>query len=56
MTDYPISEKLFEKYMYFIIKNIDYEENKVILEILLVLTEKLPQNIIDHYVLFTNLF
>ena len=53
LTSYPISEKLFEKYIYFLVKNLEYQdygESPIILDILKILIEQLPQAIIDHYV------
>ena len=55
MVEFPLSEKLIEKHLFFLIKNLDFDETsgrELISDILLKIINKFPLEVVEHYVNF----
>ena len=53
LTEFPLSEKLIEKHLFFLLKNLEFEESsgrELISEILLKILTKFPVEVLEHYV------
>jgi len=55
LIEFPLSEKLIEKNLFFLLKNLEFEESsgrELISEILLKILDKFPVEVLEHYVDF----
>lgn len=55
LIEFPLSEKLIEKNLFFIMKNLDFEEpsgRELVSEVLMKVLLKFPIEVLEHYVIF----
>jgi len=53
LIEFPLSEKLIEKHLFFLMKNLDFEEpsgRELVSEILMKILNKFPVEVLEHYV------